>query len=78
MASTLTSFAASLALGAERDMIIPLCSQWVIPHDIEDLEEDVNVICVLEIDVEHCRQPIIGYLKHEKLHSDPRHGTEIQ
>jgi len=36
------------------------------------------MICVLEIDVEDWRQPIIEYLEHGKLPRDTRHKTEIQ
>ena len=36
------------------------------------------MICVLETDAEDWRQPIIEYLEHGKLPSDPRHKTEIQ
>jgi len=49
----------------------------VVPLNDEDSEEDVNMICVLEIDAEDWRQPIIEYLEHERLPSDPRHKTEI-
>jgi len=59
-------------------MTIPVCSCWVIPLDDEDSEEDVNMICVLEIDTENRCQPIIEYLEHEKLRSDPSYKTKIQ
>ena len=36
------------------------------------------MICVLETDAEDWRQPIIEYLEHGKLPSDPRHKTEIR
>ena len=36
------------------------------------------MICVLETDAEDWRQPIIEYLEHGKLPSDPRHKIEIQ
>jgi len=36
------------------------------------------MICVLEINAEDWRQPIIEYLEHGKLPSDPRHEIEIQ
>jgi len=73
MADALASLAATLALGAEEVMTILVCSHWVILLDDEDLEEDVNAIWALETDEEDWRQPIIEYLEHGKLPSDPRH-----
>jgi len=78
MADALASPAATLALGPEEDMSIPACIRWVVPPDGEDSEKDVNAICALETDEEDWRQPIIEYLEHEKLPSDPRHKTKIQ
>jgi len=52
MADTLASLAATLALGAEGEVTIPVCNCWVVPPDDEDSEEDVNMICVLETDAE--------------------------
>ena len=77
MADALASLAATLTLGAEGEMTIPVCNRWVVPLDDEDSEEDVNMICVLETDAEDWRQPIIEYLEHGKLPSDPRHKIEI-
>ena len=51
-------------------MTIPVCNRWVVPLDDEDLEKDVNMICVLETDAEDWRQPIIEYLEHGKLPSE--------
>jgi len=36
-----------------------------------------NAICALEIDEGDWHQPIIEYLEHEKLQSDPRHKTKV-
>ena len=74
----LASLAATLALGAEEEMTIPVCSRWVVPPDEEDSEEGANAICALEIHEEDWRQPIIEYLEHGKLPSNPRHKTEIR
>jgi len=52
MADALESLAATLALEAEEGMTILVCGCWVVPPDDEDSEEDVNMICVLEIDTE--------------------------
>ena len=67
MADALTSLAATLALGAEEEMNISICSHWVIPPDEEDLEGDVNVIYAVETDEEDWHQRIIDYLEHGKL-----------
>ena len=77
MADAIVSLTATLALGAEEGMTIPVCSCWVVLLDNEDSEEDVNMICVLKTDAENLRQPIIEYLEHGKLPSDLRHKTEI-
>jgi len=78
MADAQASLTATLALGVEEGMTIPVCGCWVVPPNNEDSEEDVNMICVLEIDTEDWRHPIIEYLEHRKLPSNPRHKTEIQ
>ena len=78
MADALASLAATLALGVEEEMTIPVCSRWVVPPDEEDSEEGANAICALEIHEEDWRQPIIEYLEHGKLPSNPRHKTEIR
>ena len=78
MADTLPSLAVTLALGAEEGMTILVCSRRVVPSNDEDSEEDINMICVLEIDAEGWPQLIIEYLDHGKLHSDLRHNTKIQ
>ena len=78
MADALASLVATLSPGAEEGTTIPVCSCWVVPPDDEDSDEDVNMICILEIDTEDWRQPIIEYLEHGKLPSDLRHKTEIQ
>jgi len=52
MADALASLTTTLALGAEEGMRIPVCGCWVVPPDHKDSKEDVNMICVLEIDTE--------------------------
>jgi len=44
MVDALASLAATLALGAEEQMTIPVCGRWVVPPDEEDLEEDANAL----------------------------------
>jgi len=55
MADALASLAATLALGAEGEMTIPVYSRWVVPPDEEDLEEGANAISVLEMHEEDWR-----------------------
>jgi len=61
MANTLASLAATLALGPEEGVTIPICSHWIVPLNDEDSEENINMICVLETNAEDWRQPIIEY-----------------
>ena len=52
MADAIVSLTATLVLGAEEGMTIPVYSRWVVQPDDEDSEEDVNMTCVLETDAE--------------------------
>uniref|UniRef100_A0A803MBS0 RNase H type-1 domain-containing protein n=1 Tax=Chenopodium quinoa TaxID=63459 RepID=A0A803MBS0_CHEQI len=79
MADALAGLAATLALGAEEIMYVPVCNRWVVAleeYEVEDDEvEEVDMITVCQIDKEDWRQPIIDYLEHQKLPNDPRHRT---
>ena len=55
MADALASLAATLALGVEEEMTIPVCSRWVVPPDEEDSKEDANAIYALDTDEEDWR-----------------------
>ena len=77
MANILANLTTTLALGIEEDMIVPICSFWVVPPNDEDSQEDINVICVLKTNVEEWRQLIIEYLEHGKLPSNLRCKMEI-
>uniref|UniRef100_A0A803LQZ3 RNase H type-1 domain-containing protein n=1 Tax=Chenopodium quinoa TaxID=63459 RepID=A0A803LQZ3_CHEQI len=81
MADALAGLAATLALGAEEIMYVPVCNHWVVaPEEYEvedDKVEEVDMITVCQIDKEDWRQPIIDYLDYQKLPNDPRHRTEI-
>jgi len=59
-------------------MSILVCSDQVVLPDDDDSEEDVNAICALETDEEDWHQPIMEYIEHGKLPSDPRHKTKIR
>ncbi|KNA08827.1 hypothetical protein SOVF_159130, partial [Spinacia oleracea] len=82
MADALAGLAATLALGAEETMSVPVCNRWVVALDVDEIEdeevEEVDMIIVHKIDQEDWRQPIIDYLSHQKLLSDPRHRMEIR
>jgi len=58
MVNALASLVATLALAAEEDMVVPVCSRLVIPPDDEDSKEDVDVICA---DEDNRHEPIIKY-----------------
>jgi len=66
-ADAIASLTATLALGAEEEMTIPVCSRWVVPLEVKNLEEDANAICALETDEEDWRQSIIDCLEHENF-----------
>uniref|UniRef100_A0A803LR38 Integrase catalytic domain-containing protein n=1 Tax=Chenopodium quinoa TaxID=63459 RepID=A0A803LR38_CHEQI len=82
MVDALAGFAATLALGAEETMYVPVCNRWVVaPKEYEveyDEVEEVDMIIVYQIDKEDWRQPIIDYLDHQKLPNDPRHRTKFR
>jgi len=78
VADALANLAATLALGAEENMNVPVCNRWVVAPIDEELEKDVNAVSAQEVDGEDWCQPLIDYLHHGKLPNDPRHRTEIQ
>ncbi|CAM8911187.1 unnamed protein product [Rhodiola kirilowii] len=80
LADALANLAANLALGAEETMSIPVCNRWVVPplEENEKNMESSNVVYAYEIEREDWRQPIIDFLDHQKLPSNPRHKIEIR
>ena len=78
MANALANLAVTLALGAEKNMNVPVCNRWVVAPLAEEFEEEINAVSAQELDEEDWRQPLIVYLQHERLPNDPRHKTEIQ
>ncbi|CAM8938407.1 unnamed protein product [Rhodiola kirilowii] len=80
LVDALANLAANLALGAEETMSIPVCNRWVVPplEENEENMESSNVIYAYEIEREDWRQPIIDFLDHQKLPTDPRHKVEIR
>ena len=77
MADTLVNLVATLALGVEESMNVPVY-QWVVAPLVEEFEEEVNVVSAQEVEEEDWRQPLIDYLPHEKLPNDPKHKAKIQ
>ncbi|KMT11045.1 hypothetical protein BVRB_5g111360 [Beta vulgaris subsp. vulgaris] len=78
MADALANLAATLALGAEESMSVPVCNRWVVTPLEDGIEEGANAVSVYEVNVNDWRQPLIDYLEHGKLPSDPKHKTEIR
>jgi len=54
MADTLANLAATLALGANEDMTIPVCRRWVITPSGEESAQEINVVSVYEVQKEDC------------------------
>ncbi|XP_074277875.1 uncharacterized protein LOC141601486 [Silene latifolia] len=71
LADALANFAATLALGAEESMQVPVCNRWAIPllETVEDIDTTYMII-VYTTDEDDWRQPIIDFLDHQKLPDD--------
>ncbi|XP_074265756.1 uncharacterized protein LOC141588200 [Silene latifolia] len=79
LADALANLAATLALGAEESMKVPICNRWVVSSlEGEENVDTTNMICVYTVDEDDWRQPIIDFLDHQKLPDDPRHKVEIR
>ncbi|KAA0055869.1 uncharacterized protein E5676_scaffold943G00650 [Cucumis melo var. makuwa] len=76
-ADVLANLATTLTVLEDIPINIFLCPKWIVPS-IESQYEDANMISVYAIDEEDWRQPIINYLEHGKLPTDPRHQAEIR
>ena len=64
-ADALANLAATLALGAEENMSVPVCNRWVInPQDEVEIEAEElsGAVTVYEIDIEDWRRPLIDFL----------------
>jgi len=73
MAGVLANLAATLALGLEQGITIPVCGQWVVTPPLDEGAEEVKIVPVSEIDEGDWRQPLINYLEHRRLLSELRH-----
>ncbi|XP_074299136.1 uncharacterized protein LOC141630170 [Silene latifolia] len=79
LADALANLAATLALGAEESMQVPVCNRWAISlREEEENVDTTNMICVYTADKDDWRQSIIDFLDHQKLPDDPRHKVEIR
>ncbi|KAA0060610.1 uncharacterized protein E6C27_scaffold22G004880 [Cucumis melo var. makuwa] len=76
-ADALANLATALTVSEDIPINIFLCQKWIVPS-IESQYEEAGVISVYAIDEEDWRQPIIDYLEHGKLPTDPRHRAEIR
>jgi len=74
----LVNLAATLALGVEESIPIPVCGQLVITPLVDGGAEVVKTVSIYKIDKEDWRQPLIDYLEHGKLPSESRHKIEVQ
>ena len=78
MADALANLASSMTLGEDEATDVPVCQRWVILLVTEMPLDDTNVISVLPVDVEECRQQLIDYLEYGKLPNNPRNHSEIR
>ena len=56
------------------------CQKWVVPplFDDEDLEgNDTHLVSTYEIDKEDWKQPLVDYLKYQKLSEEQRRKADI-
>ncbi|XP_074305356.1 uncharacterized protein LOC141640448 [Silene latifolia] len=79
LADALANLAATLALGAEESMQVPVCNRWAVSLlEGEENVDTTNMICVYTAEEDDWRQPIIDFLGHQKLPDDPRHKVKIR
>ncbi|KAL0454262.1 UNVERIFIED_CONTAM: hypothetical protein Slati_0765400 [Sesamum latifolium] len=80
-ADALTKLASTL-MTFEDNSRVPICKSWVIPPIFDDddceEEEELHAIEVFDIEKQDWRQPLIDYLKYEKVPDDPRRKVGIR
>jgi hypothetical protein len=78
-ADALENLVSTLASYSEK-VKVPICQRWVLPSITSDWEvkEQVGVVSIYEIEKEDWRQPLIEYLKYNKLLKDLRHKTYMR
>ncbi|XP_071909777.1 uncharacterized protein [Coffea arabica] len=76
----LVKLASSLAM-PNHEIQVRVCQKWVVSSliDDENIEGgDAHVVSTYEIDKEHWRQPLIDYLKYQKLPEERHRRTDIR
>ncbi|KAI3467894.1 hypothetical protein Pfo_024557 [Paulownia fortunei] len=77
----LANLTSTLAM-PEGEARVPICRSWAVPPIFEDEncdeDEENHVVEVFEVEKEDWRQPLIDYLKYEKLPDDPRQRVDIR
>ncbi|KAI3457318.1 hypothetical protein Pfo_013981 [Paulownia fortunei] len=80
-ADALANLASILAM-PEGEARVPICRSWVVPPIFEDEncdeDEENHVVEVFEVEKEDWRQPLVDYLKYEKLPDDPHQRVDIR
>ena len=78
MADALANLVATLALGVEESILIPVYSWWVITSPADEDVKEVKTAYVYEAGGEDWLQSLIDYLEHEKLTSELRNKAKVQ
>ncbi|KAL0340181.1 UNVERIFIED_CONTAM: hypothetical protein Sradi_4534900 [Sesamum radiatum] len=82
-ADALAKFASTLPM-TDKETHIPICKSWVIPPIFSDDEDDTfqeeenHITKVFEVEEEDWQQPLVDYLKYEKLPNDLRRRTDTR
>ncbi|XP_071919019.1 uncharacterized protein [Coffea arabica] len=79
-ADALAVLASSLAM-PDHEIQVRVCQKWVVPSLIDDegIEGgDAHVVSTYEIDKEDWRQPLVDYLKYQKLPEEQRRRSDIR
>ncbi|XP_027174389.1 uncharacterized protein LOC113774008 [Coffea eugenioides] len=79
-ADALAALASSLTM-PNHEIQVRVCQKWVVLSliDDEDIEgSNAHVVSTYEIDKEDWRQPLVNYLKYQKLPEEQRRRTDIR
>ncbi|KAL0310138.1 UNVERIFIED_CONTAM: hypothetical protein Sangu_2457200 [Sesamum angustifolium] len=82
-ADALAKLASTLSMTNKKARIL-ICKSWVIPPIFSDDESDMlqeqenHITEVFEVEEEDWRQPLVDYLKYEKLPNDLRRRTDTR
>jgi len=53
MVDVLTNLAVTLALGAIKDMTVPICGKWVVSLVEDESMQEINIMSIYEIEKEN-------------------------